>query len=392
MKKICWLVALLFSVSVVLAHGMPAKASVALQFYSAHLTVPYSTDMFSARCSKVEEKSLVDFYRQLEKTDYKTLLDHLQQQQVQLGLNDWLFFQLLRTSINEIFQQKSERERELIGWFLLSQGGFDTRLTYLGQQVFVYVYATDELFEVPIIEENGKNYANLTSIYTVSKPETLYLLDFVPRPKGKPFSFALKQLPDLPAAPSTRLLTFQCRDSVYTVSAEYDQTLVNLMRKYPLIAEEEYLEFPMSTQLINSLVPQLQTLLRNKSPRQSLELLVAFTRSCFEYREDREFFGKSKPMIADEVFYYQYSDCEDRSALFYQLAKTLLGYPMIILAYPNHITVGVELAETIRGISVENQGKRYYICDPTGPVNSAAIGVFPEDYAKMPFEVVARYK
>lgn len=392
MKKILWLVVLLYNNNGVMAYSMPTKASVTLQFYSTHLNVPYSTDMFNARCNKVEEKSLVDFYHQLEKTDYKVLLANLQEQQIQLHLNDWLFFQLLRTSINEIFQPKSELERELIGWFLLAQAGFDTRMTYLGQRVFVYVYTDDEIFEVPIIEENGRNYANLTSIYMTSKPESLYLLDFVPRPKGKPFSFGLKQIPNLPATPSKRQLHFQYRDSFYTVNAEYDQTLVNLMRKYPLIAEEEYLEFPMSAPLINSLVPQLQALIRNKNPRQSLELLVAFTRSCFEYREDREFFGKSKPMIADEVFYYQYSDCEDRSALFYGLVKILLDYPMIILAYPNHITVGVELEETIPGVSVVNQGKRYYICDPTGPVNSAAIGIFPEDYAKMPFEIISRYK
>lgn len=392
MREMGWIIALLLWGSALSAHDMPAKNSIALQFYSEQLNVVYNIDMLTARCTKVEEKNIMDFYRQLEKTDYRTLLDNLQQQQLELQLNDWLLFQLMRTSVDEIFQQKSELERELICWFLLSQAGFDTRLTYLGQRVFVYVYSNEEIFEVPIIAEAGRNYVNLTSISTTSKPETLYLLNFAPRAKGKVFSFAFKKVPKLRAQISTRTLHFKYKDISYQIEAQYDQTLVELMRKYPLIGEEEYLKFPMSDALSGSILPQLKTLLQDKSPRQSLELLVAFTRSCFEYKEDREVFGRSKPMIAEEVLYYEYSDCEDRSALFFGLVKELLGYPMVVLAYPNHITVGVALEEKGSGVFVETKGKRYYICDPTGPVNSAAIGIFPEDYAKMPFEIVLQYK
>ena len=63
---------------------------------------------------------------------------------------------------------------------------------------------------------------------------------------------------------------------------------------------------------------------------------------------------------------------------------------MLILAYPNHITVAVALDEPVQGVSVESDGKKYYICDPTGPINSTAIGIFPEEYANVPFEIVVR--
>jgi len=369
-----------------------AQASVALSFYSERLSIPFSTDMLAIKCGKVEEKNILDFYRQLEKTNYRVLLDNLQQQQQQLQLNDWLFFQLLRHSVGEIFQQKNAWEQELVSWFLLSQAGYDTRLTYLENRVFVYVHSKEEVFEVPMIEENKRNYVNLTSLQNGTKPGTLYLLNFAPRTTGKAFSFALKKLPRLQSSVSTRTIDFYFRGTQHQLQVAYDQTLVDLMKTYPLISEEQYLQFPMSPVLEASLVPQLQQLLVDKTPRQALELLVGFTRSSFAYKEDREYFGRSKPMVADEVFYYPYSDCEDRSALFYELVRKLLDLPIIILAYPNHITVGVALPEPIRGTFVEWKGRRYYICDPTGPINSTAIGIFPEEYANIPYEVVVQYK
>ncbi|MFN7117277.1 MAG: hypothetical protein ACK4TA_10795, partial [Saprospiraceae bacterium] len=160
----------------------------------------------------------------------------------------------------------------------------------------------------------------------------------------------------------------------------------------PLIAEQEYLQFPMSPLLEASLVPTLQQLISDKTPVQALELLLGLTRSSFAYKEDRENFGRSKPMIPDELFAYSHSDCEDRSALFYALVKTLLDLPMIVIAYPNHVTVAVAIQEAVRGKFVEASGQRYYICDPTGPVNSTALGIFPAEYEKLAYDIVVKHK
>ncbi len=368
------------------------KSSISLNFYSEQVSIDFSTDMLQARCSKVEDQMLLDYYRQLEKTDYRTLLNNLQQQQKQFNLNDWLFFQLMRNSVQEIFRQKSGLEQELACWFLLSQAGFDTRLTYLDQRVFVYVYSKDEVFEVPMIEEKGRTYVNLTSMQIGKKPATLYMLEFSPRPSGKAFSFSLQKFPKFQSQAAVRPLSFVYKGAVKRIDVTYDQTLVHLMRQYPLIAENEYLKFPMSPLLQASLVPAFQKLLSDKTPAQALELLLGFTRSSFAYKEDRESFGRSKPMIPDELFAYDFSDCEDRSALFYAMVKELLDLPMIIMAYPNHVTVAVALEDAINGKFVEASGRRYYICDPTGPVNSTAIGIFPNTYETMTFDIILKHK
>lgn len=393
MFKTIGAVALIFCCCWLHASDSPA-AAVEINFYSEQVKLVYNPEMLAATCTGVDEKNIVSFYRQLERKDYKTFLDDLYRKKQELQLNDWLFYELMRQSIGELFQQKGKLEQELTCWFLLSQAGFDTRLTYLGQRVYVYVYATDEIFEIPMIEDKGRTYVRLTNqaANESNSQDALYLLNFVARPSGKPFSFYLKSLPKLKAGVGKKAIRFTYKGTPVQMEVHYNKTMVDVMKNYPLIAEREYLELPLSEILSQSLLPQFRELLKDKTTRQAVELLLAFTRSSFEYKEDKAFFGKSKPMIADEVFFYPYSDCEDRTALFYAMVKELLDLPMIVIAFPDHLTVAVGLAEELPGAVITHNGKRYYICDPTGPVNSSEIGIFPRSYEDSTFEIISDYK
>ncbi len=371
-----------------------AKTSIQIIFYTEKLTIAYDTELLNAVCSTVDEKNMSGFYRQLERKDYRILLNDLLQKKEQLQLNDWLFYQLLQQSIAEIFQKKSRLERDLLVWFFLSQSGFDTRLAYLQQRAHLYVHTTDEVFEMSMIQDGERAYVNLTNSMAAqpNKQQPLYLLLFVAKPQGKAFSFQLASLPKLASVPQRQKLQFNYRRQSIALEITYDKTPVDIMAEYPLIAEQAYLEIPMSETLSTSLIPQLQDLISSKTTLQALELLLAFTRSAFNYKEDREAFGKNKPMIVEELFFYAYSDCEDRTALFYTLVKKLLDLPMIIVAFPDHLTVAVAIDAALTGVTIEHDNRRYYICDPTGPVNSSEVGVFPKEYENSPFEIIHQYK
>ena len=92
-------------------------------------------------------------------------------------------------------------------------------------------------------------------------------------------------------------------------------------------------------------------------------------------------------MIPDEVLHYPVSDCEDRSALFYALVEQTLKLPMVLIAYPDHLSVGIYLPQ-VRGETIYYQGKQYLYCDPTGPDNSLEIGRIPADLKGVPYEII----
>ena len=160
---------------------------------------------------------------------------------------------------------------------------------------------------------------------------------------------------------------------------------------YPLTNPSYYLETPLSQSLKESLLPKLRELLEQKDPQEAVQFLLSLTRTAFEYQTDMENFGKNKPMIPDEVLFYSHSDCEDRSALFYSLVKELLDIPVIIVDYPEHLTVGVSLPENI-GKPLFYNGRAYTICDPTGPSNTDAIGIYPNGYEQLPYKIALSFK
>lgn len=381
---------LLFSGMAALSAGNILTESVS--FYSATVNIRYDDALLSWHYSAPDERSIRNIYRAMGQTQYQVLRNDLLSLKEKWRLNDWLYFELVQTVGKSLMSGQSEAKKVLFAWFLLSESGFDTRLAYRENDFFLYVYSQDEVYEAPLIEENGRTFVNLSSIRSGGeKQQPVMLIAFAPQVNGRPFSFSLHQLPLLPPLIGERMLFFRHDNQTYSLKALSDRTLVQIMSRYPLIHEREYLEAPLSPTLQGSLLPQLRQLIQGKPPQEALGILACFTRTCFRYKEDLDFFGFSKPMIADELFNYAYSDCEDRSALFFNLVKELLGMPMIIVAFPDHLTIAVALQEAV-GDPILFNGKRYYICDPTGPAGSVEIGDYPEDLKGQPFEILGSFR
>jgi hypothetical protein len=161
---------------------------------------------------------------------------------------------------------------------------------------------------------------------------------------------------------------------------QYDELLARKLAELPLFNETRYFDIPMSTALEKSLIPQFEQILGERPLQTKLELLLAFTRNAFSYQADQTQFAKEKPMTPDEIFHYQHSDCEDRTILFYHLARRFIPLPFAVISFENHLTVAVALPA---GCSepIQFNGINYCVCDPTGPKNEFEPGQRPEKYS-----------
>lgn len=373
--------------------SLPQLESSSFQFFTADITLRYPAKIRQARLYRINEKGIVNYYKQLQSTTFEYLLRDLRYFKHTLGLNDWLLYKLIDEGANRIFAGRKEVEQELLSWFLLSELGYDTRITYLEDKVFVSVFTDEALYEIPLIQDGNRTYANLTSYRkgVAAQSKELFLLNFRARQNGIAFVFTLKYYPGLPAQKKSKSIQFSFKEKKIIFEVTFDQTIIEVMEDYPYFSEQQYLEIPFSEVAHQSLVPKLQHLIEGLSTTEALQLLAIFTRSAFEYREDKYYFGRSKPMIAEEVLFYPYSDCEDRSAIYYQLVKILLDLPMIAIAYDDHLTIGIASSE-LSGDYIFHQGQKYYICDPTGPYNSAKIGKFPDGYKEKPYQIIGKYR
>jgi hypothetical protein len=362
-----------------------------LSFYTETVRLVYDQPLAQVPSPAVEERSIRQFYLRQKEQPPSTLLHSLQKTRRTLRLNDWLYYELILKTLHALLPEGNKNDKTFWAWVLLSQTGFDTRLAYLGQEVFLYVYTQDRIYEAPVIQDDGRSYVNLTAIPDGPQEQrALYLLDLPQSNSGHAFSFRLRELPLLRPIIEERQVKFRYKDEQYEWTVKVDRNIANFMDGYPILSEASYLETPLSDSLAQSLYPHLKKLAAGKNEWQTAELLAAFTRSAFVYKEDKEYFGKSKPMVAEELLLYPYSDCEDRTAMFFNLVQEVLGLPALLVAYPDHLTMAIALPQS-KGSRIRYEGKDYYICDPTGPANSHEIGIVPKGYESVPFSILKSY-
>lgn len=366
---------------------------VSIDFYSETFVFHHETPFDSPIQIRFYDRFFKVCYREMESTSYRPFVDQMLQIKSTYNLNGWLYFKLMNETIQKLYPNYSDNIHTLYTWFYLSKSGFDVRLTHKHRRLYIQGFTMDELYEIPYFQLGKRKFVNLTAIITKRFPRSMefYLVEFIPNERGKPMTFDLANFPTLSPQIISRQINFKWRNKDLQLNLKLDKTIIDLMKTYPMFDERYYLETPLSKTLYNSLIPQLKNIIKGKTTKETIQILLAFTRSAFPYKEDSDYFGKNKPMISDEVIFYAYSDCEDRSALFYNLVKDLVQLPMIIVAYSDHLTIGVQLAETI-GKPLYFGSRRYTICDPTGPTNSDRVGVYPKGYDRKKYEVIGNYR
>jgi hypothetical protein len=87
---------------------------------------------------------------------------------------------------------------------------------------------------------------------------------------------------------------------------------------------------------------------------------------------------------------YDQSDCEDRAALFFYLVKEIYDLPMIVLAFPKHVTIAVKFDKPI-GKPIIYNGIEYSVCEPTPQKQDLLLGQLLPDLRKMDYQVAYAY-
>jgi hypothetical protein len=137
------------------------------------------------------------------------------------------------------------------------------------------------------------------------------------------------------------------------------------MDTYPCCSWELFAEASLSKEVKEQLYPSLKKTVANLSEKDAANILLNLVQTGFEYKTDDEQFGREKTFFGDELFFYPYCDCEDRSILYAILVKDLLNLEVVLLDYPSHIATAVCFNENVPGDYFNLGGKKYIICDPT---------------------------
>jgi len=353
------------------AASPPEKAVIHLAFYSAELSFDLHPQAFDHRLLHHEPRDIKHFLWALDQGRLHTLLHGLQTAKALLRLNDWLFLKLCRKALKKSYPDLSRAEQQAALCWMMARSGYDARLVYDESGVEMIVRCGEKVYNATsvFLHRGGEGYLLPSSVGGQRQKNQLqYYLDYAPNPRGRALSFVFDSWPLLPSDTIRQTFQFTFEQADYRLHLHLPTGLRALLFDYPVVESGMYWQTPMSPYLRDQLTGQLAPLLAERSDRDALRLLLAFTRQAFSYRTDDTAYGFEKPFFAEEVFLHPHSDCEDRVALFYNLVRELLGFPMLVLEMPDHLTLAVAFAGG-SGQYIRHRGQTYWLCDPTGPVS-----------------------
>jgi hypothetical protein len=313
-----------------------------------------------------------------------------------LGMADWLFYQFIRRTAQQISPKANDYYRyTLYKWFLLHLSGYEPALRLSSAKLLFYVQSDENIYNIPFYVKEGKQFVCLNyhdyGNHVEFDKESFEEVMVAKAPGCRSFSYRISRLPDFKTSQyQEKDIAFNYNEQTYHFRIRLNSEIRTFFTNYPSVDYGDLLNIPLSRETYETLIPVLKKTLQGMKHRDGVDYLMRFTRYAFLFETDLHAFGTEKRLTPEQTLLYDKSDCEDRVALFYFLVKEIYNIPMIILSYPGHITIAVKFDRPI-GRPVMYNGEAYTLCEPTPQRVDLPLGHLMPEYLKMNYEVVYSY-
>ncbi|WP_295935624.1 hypothetical protein [uncultured Alistipes sp.] len=340
------------------APAVDASRACRFAFYGTDCSVSL-TSSHRFRLASLQENSVANAWDRVAGGSYDAVANECRELKKQLNLNDWGYYDLVRT-LSDAFCGKKSGESVVLQAFLMAETGYKVRLARGDSDLYLLLALNDQVYERPYFQIDG---------------QTFYLLDNVQRgasyricnfsiPGERPMSLAMPEPPRFTRKAAAAVVR-KTEDGKLTTKVTVNRNLIDFYSNYPPCYWNIYAATRLTQSTRDQFYPALRDALSAKSEYDAANLLLHYLHQAFPYKTDAAQFGRERTFFAEEMYYYPYSDCEDRSILFARLVKDLLKLDAVLLYYPNHIAAAVCFNDQVKGDYMKLGAKRYVICDPT---------------------------
>lgn len=174
--------------------------------------------------------------------------------------------------------------------------------------------------------------------------------------------------PKFPERSKKMTRRWKFKNKSFQLSYSINPYLVEYLETYPQLELINYFNYPITQNFHESVLKPLRaTIEKNKfSEVEAIEFLMAFHHYAFKHKDDLKTSLGEHTNFIEETLMRKYSDCEDLSVLFAAILQGVLGYDVIGLEYPNHVSVAVHAKHVKpRGNVLSYKGKKYSEADPS---------------------------
>ena len=357
------------------------KANMAFDFFGFRIILDYDQSLKFDPPAAINPASIGNFWDQMSRKNYSGLVAQLESYKTKMNLNDWAYFRLLEEFSKSLYQE-SVNGQNLMSWFMLNRSGYKSKLAYSKDKISLLLPTLNTMYTKSYLTLNNTHYYVMselgsTDIFTYEKdyPGSDKLVDFSIK---SPLNFEKKIV--------NKSLGFNYNNKPYSLNISYNQNLIDFYAAYPQVDIRTYFDAAVSAETKESLLESLRPVTSEMTETEAVSFLLKFVQTSFNYKTDQQQFDREKFFFPEEILYYPYSDCEDRSVFFAYLVNELLNLKVIGLEYPGHITTAINFSKDVEGDYISYKGEKYTIADAT--FINAPIGLTMPEYRGKDVQII----
>ena len=353
------------------------KKVVKVEFFGEYLDFPKLDPLTELNILTIDKKGFADFWTNFASIDVKPVINQLNYYKDKKRINDWGCLLLARAYSDSAV--KDRNTSYLITWGLMLKSGYDVRAGYDNGEVKLLYRSDDDLYSTPFFSLDKKRYYLFSD-----KSDSIKSYDADYEGADKKLNVFFEKRPlFITDKIGKRELYFEYKNKEYTVEAYFNPHTIDFMKNIPQFSLEKYFMGEPDQLISGYFVESIKEKTSGFSDYEKVDFILKLVQRAFHYKTDEQQFSKEKYFFPEEMIYYPYSDCEDRSVLFSYLVKRVTGLDVIILDYPGHVAAAVNIPGNIKGDFLKVDGEKYYVTDPTY-INSDPGMVIPEYRDKKP--------
>jgi hypothetical protein len=334
-----------------------AAGSSSFMFYGSEITIPFpDTGLLELR--SLTNEGIINFFKKAAKSSLlNAVIRTSKENSIQCKLNDWGLASLLMTAAQKLYTTRNEQV--LFTWYALIRNGFNAKVGYNKERVYLLLPAVEKVYSVSYTINNIVYYlfdfdfptpqVKLLSIYEADYPGN-----------RTDFSFLMPETPQLGNQFVSKTI-----DDGSPFDLKLNKNLIDFYNNYPTCELKVFFAAPLSEPILRQLDVYFNPLLKNKDDDERVAFLLNFVQRGIKYQTDQEQFGREKYLFAEETLFYQTADCEDRAILLSKLIRHYTKLATIGLLYPEHVSLAVTITNVPDCKYFTHKNKRYYNCDPT---------------------------
>lgn len=328
-------------------------------------------DDISLRCSSNANitlatntpSAIASAWEQLSKGDWDLLIYECQQLRSKHNYCDWMYYLLVRQVARTATATTDYSHASvLLTGYILAHSGIDFRLTNSEHELFLALPFDTKIYNCTYFIVDGREYYVMGK--DINTACSLMNRSFSKEASSLALRFSTPM--HLDASQKKEVVLASKKYPNMNIKISSNQSLMDFYQSYPRMEWQEYVLTPLDEANAKYIQELFSEVLQGKRDTEKADMILNFVQTAFTYGYDDQIWGHDRPFFSDETLNYPQSDCEDRSILFSNLIRQLTDLDIVLLYYPNHLSTAICFNEDIGGDYVLVNGKKYFVCDPTG--------------------------